>query len=108
MRLAPYIINPDNHYKMTWDILIACSYFTCFWLDPFIFGFWYEPLLNVETMRLTYLLTLILLADSFLTPFIGERKKVSPGKDDDDETYAVKTTKPIEEGDEPKTSDRKH
>ena len=71
MRLAPYIINPDNHYKMTWDILIACSYFTCFWLDPFIFGFWYEPLLNVETTRLTYLLTLILLADSFLTPFTG-------------------------------------
>ena len=44
--LAHYIINPTNRYKMMWEILIAMCYVVSFIVDPYIFGFWFEPLVD--------------------------------------------------------------
>ena len=72
-----------------WDILIAVSYLCAFFLDPFLFGFWYEPLMNWEARQVCVILCLIMLADSILTPFVGVPKKETPQDDDEEEQAEI-------------------
>ena len=38
-RVAPYIINPNNPYKIAWDVLIGVVYLIAYIIDPYVFSF---------------------------------------------------------------------
>ena len=40
-RIAPYIIDPNNRYKVIWDITIAGLLLLTFFVDPYHVGFWF-------------------------------------------------------------------
>ena len=37
-RIAPYVINPMNRYKVTWDLSLGVVYLAGYLMDPFIFA----------------------------------------------------------------------
>ena len=69
-RLALYIIDPNNVYKVLWDVLVGFIYLSCFLIDPFIFAFKYAALKNQNGMlTTTRILTMMIIIDMILTPF---------------------------------------
>ena len=43
-RIAPYVIDPNNRYKVAFDIFLAGIYMLTYWLDPIILAFHFKPL----------------------------------------------------------------
>ena len=43
-RIAPYIIDPKNRYKVAWDLMIGIIYLLSYILDPIAAAFMFEPL----------------------------------------------------------------
>jgi len=72
-------------YKKIWNILISMCYLVAFFFDPYLFGFWFEPLVDANAARFQVFLCFIFLADSFMTPFTGILKKVLPAEESEDE-----------------------
>lgn len=50
-RIAPYIINPYNKYKVMWDLAQGLIYLMSFLLDPIVFAFKFKPLENRQLNR---------------------------------------------------------
>ena len=50
-RIAPYIIDPLNKYKIGWDLCLGLIYLISYILDPIVFAFKFEPLENVPIHR---------------------------------------------------------
>lgn len=75
--MAFYTINPKNRYKMAWDLFIGVPYLICYWIDPFVISFNYEPLNNSKLNFLQQILTILLLIDMALVPFSATEKKIS-------------------------------
>ena len=42
--MAPYIINPMNRYKVTWDLSLGFVYLLSYLVDPYVVAFNYYPL----------------------------------------------------------------
>ena len=45
-RIAPYVINPMNRYKVTWDLTLGILYLAGYLMDPFILALHFSPLEN--------------------------------------------------------------
>ena len=43
-KIAPYIIDPKNKYKVAWDLAIGIIYLLSYITDPIAFAFKFEPL----------------------------------------------------------------
>ena len=96
-RLAPYIIDPNNFYKVMWDVLVGFIYLSVFLFDPFIFAFKYEPLRSKQwLMTTTRLLTTMIVIDMFLTPLTAIVREESMNDDNKSKgkykKYAVTTS----------------
>ena len=42
--VAQYTLDPTNFYKVTWDLCISFVYLMCYFIDPLMIAFNYEPL----------------------------------------------------------------
>ena len=75
-RIAPYIINPTNYYKVSWDLLVGFVYACCYVLDPYVFAFDWDPYVdNISVNRWQRFISYFLLADIIITPFTAVNKE---------------------------------
>lgn len=72
--IAPYIIDPLNKYKMTWDLFIGIIYLISYVLDPIVFAFKFQPLESTNIREFSNVVTYILILDILLVPFTGVAK----------------------------------
>ena len=73
-KIAPYIINPMNKYKIIWDSIISVIYLLSYIMDPIIFAFKYEPFASESVYQFTMIVTYIIILDIMLVPFSGTPK----------------------------------
>ena len=81
-KIAPYIINPMNKYKIAWDTFMGFIYLFAYITDPFSFAFEFKPLSNRQYQNFTEVIVFIILFDMFLTPFTGIKKVQVISKED--------------------------
>ena len=75
-KMAYLTVSPKNFYKMTWDLLLGLIYLCCYWIDPFVICFNFEPLEISNGLNNTQnLLTVVLIADMILVPLSAIKKK---------------------------------
>lgn len=86
--IAPYIINPQNRYKVIWDNFIGIVFLLSFIFDPINFAFDFEPMYNDETNRMDLAVTILLCTDMLFDLVTGIEKEniVIPINDDDTST----------------------
>ena len=69
-----YVINPQNYYKVTWDLGIGFVYLLSYILDPINFAFKFEPMKNIIVRDMAAFVTVIIIIDILLVPFSGTPK----------------------------------
>ena len=74
-RFAPYILNPKSWYLVAWEILLGAIYLSCFIIDPLVFAFNFEPLVDVSLNRGQRILTALLILDMIRIPITGTTKE---------------------------------
>ena len=74
-RIAPYIIDPLNKYKVMWDVSIGLIYLMSFLLDPIVFAFKFVPLESKIINRFSEFVTYMLVVDILIVPFTGVPKE---------------------------------
>lgn len=90
-KIAPYIINPRNKYKILWDSMMGFLYWMTFFLDPYIFAFLFVPLENRNINFFQKSLTFVIFLDMILEIFTGIPREDSqiiaqPEPTDDDKS----------------------
>ena len=73
-RVAHWVIDPMNPYKVLWDMIMGLCYLISMFADPFVFSFHFKPLENKPLNRFLRVLTLIFLINLVVTPVTGVPK----------------------------------
>ena len=71
-KLAPYIVDPMNSYKVAWDIIIGLVYLEAYTIDPYILAFHH---VGKSLRHQSNLIAIAILIDIFATPFVGVIRK---------------------------------
>ena len=69
------MIDPKGRWKIIWDTFMGFLYVSCYILDPFIYAFDLEPLLNLTLLDVIRAQSLLILFDMLLKPMTGTRKE---------------------------------
>ena len=73
-KIAPYILDPRNRYKVAWDVFMGDVYLLTYVMDPLIVAFLLKPLTEPSINTMTITLTIIILFNMLLTPIMGVMK----------------------------------
>ena len=75
-KLAFYTILPKNRYKMAWDLMAGMIYLACYFIDPYVITFEFEPLeVHEKLNHLQIIFSFILIIDMVLVPLSATPKK---------------------------------
>ena len=69
------MIDPKGRWKIIWDTSMGFLYVSCYVLDPFIYAFDLEPLLNLMLLDVIRAQSFLILFDMLLKPMTGTRKE---------------------------------
>ena len=70
-RIAPYIIDPMNRYKVLWDLSLGFVYLMSYLLDPFVLGFHFTPLQDKVVVILQEAVTCVMAIDILVSMVTG-------------------------------------
>ena len=68
-KIAPYIIDPMNSYKLAWDIVIGLIYLLAYAIDPYVLAF--HAMEDDSLRQFGNIVSGVIFADILSTPFVG-------------------------------------
>ena len=74
-KIAIYIIDPKNKYKVAWDMCMGFLYLSVYFMDPFIYAFHFYHLIYPGVRNFSISITMVLVFNMLIKPLTGVKKE---------------------------------